>query len=123
MAHIIKFKTFTDERGSLTVVEKEVPFNIKRVYYIYGVKGKAVRGQHRHHKTIHALVCIKGSCEIYINDGKKKETHILNTPDQGLVLMPEDWHSMYNFSEDAVLLVFASEYYDPDEYIAEGYDD
>ena len=121
MAHVINFRTFTDTRGNLTVIEKEVPFEIKRVYYIYGVTGNAIRGQHRHYKTIHALVCIKGSCEIFINDGKKTETHTLNTPDQGLVLMPEDWHSMYNFSEDAVLLVFASEYYDPDEYIAEEY--
>jgi dTDP-4-dehydrorhamnose 3,5-epimerase-like enzyme len=121
LAYLIKFTTHSDERGHLTVVEKEIPFDIKRIYYIYGVSTESVRGQHRHYKTAHALMCLKGSCEIYANNGITKETFRLDSPDQGLILPPEDWHSMYDFSEDAILLVLASEYYDPDEYIAEEY--
>lgn len=102
MAYFIKFKTNSDSRGHLTVIEKEIPFDIKRVYYIYGVAPGSIRGQHRHHRTVHALVCLKGSCDLYINDGKKKERITLSGPDQGLILPPEDWHSMYNFSEDAI---------------------
>lgn len=121
MAYYLQFKTHSDDRGHLTVVEKEIPFDIKRVYYIYGVSSGSVRGRHRHYTTVHALVCLQGSCEIYVNDGLKKETFLLDTPDRGLLLPPEDWHSMYNFTNDAILLVLASEYYDPGEYIAEEY--
>jgi dTDP-4-dehydrorhamnose 3,5-epimerase-like enzyme len=121
LAHYLQFRTVTDARGNLTVVEREIPFDIKRIYYIYGVPGESVRGQHRHYKTIHALICLKGSLEVYVNDGKRKETFVLDRPDQGLILPPEDWHSMYSFGEDTILLVLASEYYDPAEYIAEEY--
>ena len=91
------------------------------MYYIYGVPPGSVRGGHRHDKTIHALVCLKGSVEVYVNDGVTEATFLLDSPEKGLYLPPEDWHSMHNFSDDAVLLALASEYYDPDEYIPEGY--
>lgn len=71
MAHLIDLKTFTDKRGNLTVIEKVLPFDIKRVFYIYGVDN-SMRGGHRHHKTIQAAICIKGSCTISNNDGNKK---------------------------------------------------
>ena len=71
MAYIIDLPTFKDERGNLTVVEKLLPFDIKRFYYIYDVTEK--RGGHRHKKTIQALICLGGSCEVYINDGEKEE--------------------------------------------------
>jgi dTDP-4-dehydrorhamnose 3,5-epimerase-like enzyme len=102
-------------------MEKEIPFDIKRVYYIYGVSPQSVRGRHRHHRTVHALTCLKGSCEVYVNNGVTEATFLLNSPDQGLILPPEDWHTMYNFSDDAILLVLASEYYDPGEYIPDEY--
>ncbi len=119
MASIINLPTFNDTRGRLTVVEKCLPFEIKRFYYIYDVMDK--RGGHRHHKTIQALICLGGSCEIYINDGKKEETILLDTPSKCLIIESQDWHTMDKFSSGAILLVFASEFYDKDDYIDEEY--
>ena len=120
MAKIIDLKTFTDMRGNLTVVEKVLPFDIKRVFYIYGVDDSK-RGGHRHHKTVQAAVCIKGSCKIYNNNNIVEEIFNLDTPSKCLILNPEDWHTMYDFSEDAILMVFASEYFDQTDYIFEPY--
>ncbi|MCC6180554.1 MAG: FdtA/QdtA family cupin domain-containing protein [Bacteroidia bacterium] len=120
MAKIIDLKTFTDKRGNLTVVEKVLPFEIKRVFYIYGVDDSK-RGGHRHHKTIQAAVCIKGSCKIYNHNNLKEEVFDLNSPSKCLILNPEDWHTMYDFSEDAILMVFASEYFDQADYVFEPY--
>ena len=72
MAHLISLKTFTDKRGNLTVIEKSIPFAIKRIFYIYGVDD-SVRGGHRHHKTIQAAICLQGSCVIENNNGIKEE--------------------------------------------------
>ena len=121
MAHIIDLKTFTDARGNLTVIEKVIPFDIKRVFYIYGVDDSA-RGGHRHHKTIQAAICIKGACTIINNDGEKEERFELNQPNKCLLLEPKDWHTMQNFSPDAILMVFASEYFDAADYIYQNYD-
>ena len=120
MADFIKIKTFSDQRGSLSVLEKEIPFDIKRVFYIYNVDD-SVRGLHRHHKTIQAAVCIKGSCIISNDNGNKKEEFILDSPTKCLIINPEDFHWMHNFSKDAVLLVLASEFFDPKDYIYEPY--
>lgn len=120
MARLIDLKTFTDARGNLTVVEKILPFEIKRVFYIYGVDDSR-RGGHRHHKTVQAAVCIKGSCKIYNNNNKVEEDFELNTPSKCLILEQEDWHAMYDFSKDAILMVFASEYFEEADYIFEPY--
>lgn len=122
MAHFISLKTFTDKRGNLTVIEKAIPFDIKRIFYIYGVDD-SVRGGHRHVKTIQAAVCLQGSCTIYNNDNTKKEEFILDSPDKCLILEPEDWHQMHSFSKDAILMVLASEFFDPKDYIYEQYND
>jgi hypothetical protein len=119
MAYIINLPTLSDSRGKLTVAEKILPFEIKRFYYIYDVTSK--RGGHRHKKTIQALICLRGSCEIYINDGSKEDTIILDRPDKCLILESKDWHTMDKFSRDSILLVFSSEYYDKDDYIEEEY--
>lgn len=119
MAQIINLPTFSDERGSLTVIEKLLPFEIKRIYYIYNAKEK--RGGHRHLNTTQALVCPKGSCEIFINNGNSEQTVLLNSPDKCLILSPEDWHSMDKFTPDCVLLVLASEFFDKADYIEEEY--
>ena len=123
MAFIKKLISFSDQRGSLSVLEigKEINFDVKRVYYIYDVAKSIVRGGHRHHKNIQALICIKGNCDIFVNNGKKGEVFKLNSPDLCLILNTEDWHKMYNFSQDAVLLVLASEHYDINDYIDEEY--
>ncbi len=120
MAQLINLKTFCDQRGNLTVIEKVIPFAIKRIFYIYGVDS-SVRGKHRHKKTIQAAICIKGKCTIWSNDSKKKEEFILDSPDKCLIIEPTDWHKMYDFSPDAILMVLASEYFDYNDYIFEEY--
>ena len=120
MPQIITLPTYSDTRGDLTVIEKLLPFDIKRVYYMYNCKSK--RGGHRHIKTIQALIALTGSCEIYINNNKEKNTYILNSPEQCLILEPEDWHCMDKFSKDCVLLVLASEYFDNSDYIDKEYE-
>lgn len=122
MAHILSLKTFTDKRGNLTVIEKSIPFDIKRIFYIYGVDD-SVRGGHRHVKTIQAAICIQGSCTIYNNDNSKKEEFVLDSPDKCLILEPQDWHQMHSFSKDAILMVLASEFFDANDYIYEQYND
>lgn len=119
MAYIITLPTFKDERGNLTVVEKVIPFEIKRFYYIYDATNK--RGGHRHKKTIQALISLGGSCEIYVNNGDNEETFLLDIPNKCLILDPKDWHTMDNFSKGSTLLVFSSEFYDINDYIDERY--
>lgn len=120
MAYLIDLKTFTDSRGNLTVIEKTIPFDIKRVFYIYGVDDSK-RGGHRHRKTLQAAICIQGSCTIYNNNGKTEEEFLLNNPAKCLILETADWHTMYDFSNDAILMVFASEFFDKEDYIFEPY--
>ena len=120
MAKIIDLKTFEDPRGKLTVIEKLLPFDIKRVFYIYGVDD-SVRGGHRHHKTIQAAISIAGSCIVSNNNGKEEKDFILDDPTKCLIIEPEDWHTMHHFTPDAIFLVFASEYFDPEDYIYEPY--
>jgi dTDP-4-dehydrorhamnose 3,5-epimerase-like enzyme len=120
MAYLIDLKTFTDKRGNLTVIEKTIPFDIKRIFYIYGVD-QSVRGGHRHKKTIQAAVCIQGSCHINNNNGTDKTEFQLDKPNKCLILEPEDWHTMDKFSPDAILMVLASEYFDQNDYIFEPY--
>ncbi len=121
MAHFIDLKTFTDQRGNLTVIEKVIPFEIKRIFYIYGVD-KSIRGGHRHHKTIQAAVCLAGKCTIFNNDGNKQEVFELDSPDKCLILNPGDWHQMYSFSKEAILMVLASEYFEEQDYIYDKYE-
>jgi len=120
MAYQISLKTFTDKRGNLTVIERSIPFEIKRIFYIYGVDS-SVRGGHRHHKTVQAAVCIQGSCTILNDDNLTTQHFRLDTPDKCLILEPKDWHQMYDFSENAILMVLASEYFDQNDYIFDRY--
>ncbi|MHC1704358.1 MAG: FdtA/QdtA family cupin domain-containing protein [Tenuifilaceae bacterium] len=122
MAYLIDLKTHTDKRGNLTVIENVLPFQIKRVFYIYGVDD-SIRGGHRHHKTIQAAICIKGECKIYNNDNTSKEIFHLNQPSKCLILEPKDWHQMYDFSDDSILMVLASENFNEKDYIFEKYND
>jgi dTDP-4-dehydrorhamnose 3,5-epimerase-like enzyme len=121
MPELIDLKTFTDKRGNLTVIEKMIPFDIKRIFYIYGVDD-SVRGAHRHKQTIQAAICIKGSCTIFTDNAVAKQEYHLTKPHQCLLLYPEDWHTMYHFTEDAILMVLASTEFDQSDYIFEPYD-
>jgi dTDP-4-dehydrorhamnose 3,5-epimerase-like enzyme len=120
MAYIIDLKTFTDQRGNLTVIEKTIPFDIRRIFYIYGVDNSA-RGGHRHHTTIQAAICIQGSCRIYNNDGKTEHIFHLDQPNKCLILETQDWHTMDEFSPDSILMVLASQYFNQQDYIFEPY--
>ncbi len=120
MAYLIDLKTFTDKRGNLTVIEKTIPFDIRRIFYIYGVDS-SVRGGHRHKKTIQAAICIQGSCHINNNDGNASSEFVLDKPNKCLILEPKDWHTMDNFTPNAILMVLASEYFDQNDYIFEPY--
>jgi len=122
MARMIELPTFKDDRGSLTVIEKTIPFQIERIFYIYGVDD-SVRGGHRHHKTRQAAFCIQGACVISNNNGTEKAEYKLDSPSKGLILEPEDWHTMHHFTTDAILMVLASEAFDPGDYIREDYND
>ncbi|NCD70944.1 sugar 3,4-ketoisomerase [Mucilaginibacter agri] len=120
MAHLINIPTFSDDRGNLTVLDEVIPFDIKRLFYIYGVDSSA-RGGHRHHKTVQAAICIKGSCTIVNNDGTKTESFEMDCPHKCLILETQDWHVMKNFSPDAILLVLASTSFDATDYIFDPY--
>ena len=117
MARIVDLRTFSEERGHLTVIEQpDIGFEIKRVFYIYGVDD-SVRGKHAHKKSIQALMSVKGSCIVAVNDGNSKGEFLLDKPSKCLILEPQDWHYMYNFTPDCVLEVLASEPFNPEDYV------
>ena len=115
MAEIIRLKDFIDKRGILTVLDSEIKFKVKRVYYMYKLNGE--RGGHRHKKTTQALITISGSCKIFTNNGKIRKTFFLNKKNKCLILKPNDWHLMNNFSKDCILFVLCSEKYKKNDYI------
>jgi dTDP-4-dehydrorhamnose 3,5-epimerase-like enzyme len=121
MAHLIEIKTITDQRGSLNVIEgtRQVPFPIRRVFYMYDVPAHSSRGGHGHKKNRQALICLSGSCEVIVNTAENEQVFRLDHPAKCLLLEPSDWHVMREFSFQAVLMVLASEYYDAQDYIIE----
>ncbi|OME80593.1 dTDP-6-deoxy-3,4-keto-hexulose isomerase [Paenibacillus sp. FSL A5-0031] len=118
-SRVIELNVLGDERGSLTVIEENhtIPFEIKRVFYIYGTQNEVRRGFHGHYKTRQALISVSGSCKVHLDNLKRKKEVVLDSPERILLLEPNDWHEMYDFSKDCVLLVLASHYYDPKDYI------
>ena len=114
-----RFHAHSDEYGHLTAVEenREVPFAIKRVYYIFGVRNEVRRGFHSHINLRQMLICVSGSVKILTKTPYEEEITELNDPRQGLYIGPMVWREMYDFSQDAVLLVLASEYYDEADYL------
>jgi len=109
----------TDLRGDLCVaeIENDLPFIPKRVFFVYNVPNSRVRGEHVHRELHEYLVCVSGSVSVVVDDGKQREEHVLDKPWVGLHLPPRVWRSLFKFSSDAVLMVFASHEYDPDDYI------
>ncbi len=116
---LMELKSFGDERGSLISFQKDinVPFDVKRAFYIYDTKCDVARGCHANRNSQFLLVVINGSCRIKIDDGKKQDNILLNKPHQALFLDKMVWKEMYEFSYNAVLLVLSNEYYDESEYI------
>lgn len=121
MAQIVNLRTIRDPRGDLTVIERDLPFEIKRIYYLYNLREEASRGGHRHHKTIQALICLNGNCVVSVDSGNSKTDYTLDAPTKCLILNPEDWHTIHSFETNSIILVLASEYYDPSDYIDEEY--
>lgn len=118
--HMLDFPQHGDDRGHLVIVEgmKNIPFEIKRVFYIYGSDKDVVRGQHANRESEFVLINVAGKSKVKVKDGKGNEAIFnLNRPHTGIYLPTMVWKDMYDFSSDSVLLVLASTYYDPDEYI------
>lgn len=115
----ISFPPLGDDRGSLVALEtqKTVPFEVKRVYYIFGTKPGVSRGFHAHHALQQVAVCVTGKCRMVLDDGEQREEVWLDSPTKGLLIGDLIWREMHDFSPDCVLLVLASEFYNEADYI------
>ena len=119
-AQMLEFDQKGDERGHLVIVEgeKDIPFDVKRIFYIYGSDQDVVRGQHANRNSEFVLINVAGTSKVKVKDGKGNETvYSLNRPHTGIYLPKMIWKDMYDFSEDSVLLCLASTHYDAEEYI------
>jgi dTDP-4-dehydrorhamnose 3,5-epimerase-like enzyme len=123
-ARIIDFPQITDPRGALTPIEgmKQIPFEIRRVYYLYDVPGGAMRAGHSHKALQQVLIAISGSFDVHVDDGEQKATFHLNRPYFGLYIPKMIWREIDNFSSNAVCLSIASDVYDEQDYYR-NYDD
>lgn len=113
------FQPHGDDRGQLIALEeyKDIPFHIKRVYYMYDTAKGVIRGKHAHRKLEQILVCIHGSCKVKLDNGEETKIVLLEKPYEGLYIANNMWREMYDFSTDAVLMVMASELYEECDYI------
>lgn len=116
---LFNFKNMTDPRGNLTVGNfgTEIPFMPKRYFVVSGVPEGKVRGEHGHKECHQFLVCAQGSVKVIVDDGRTKSEVVLNQPSQGLYLPPGTWGIQKDYSPDCSLMVFASHYYDKDDYL------
>jgi len=119
IGEIIRFPVHGDSNGSLVALEKgaDFPFEIKRVYYIWGTKSDFVRGHHAHRNLEQVVICTSGSCDFTLDDGARRETYRLDSPTKGLHIKNNVWREFTNFSPDCVVMVLASEYYNEGDYI------
>lgn len=116
---VLSFEAHESEWGSLIALEgtREIPFDISRIYYIYGVERECRRGFHSHTDLEQVLVCVHGSVKILIKTPTSEEVVTLNSPDKGLYIGPMIWREMFDWENEAVLLVMASKHYDEKDYI------
>ena len=116
---LIDLNPLGDERGQLLILEaqKNIPFPIKRVYYLTSMKHDVPRGFHAHKKLEQVAISVSGKCRMLLDDGKNKESFWLDSPSKAIRIEPMVWHEMHDFSENCVLLVLASEHYDESDYI------
>lgn len=115
----IPLQVHGDERGSLIALEemKNVPFSIKRIYYMFNTQKGVRRGFHAHKELMQIAIPVRGSCRFLLDDGKEKINVLLDDTSYGLLIEPYIWHEMYDYSDDCVLLVLASDFYDEHDYI------
>ncbi|WP_367913336.1 FdtA/QdtA family cupin domain-containing protein [Leadbetterella sp. DM7] len=124
MASVITLKSVENHDGFLSVFEHLMPGSIERAYFIYNVPESSVRGGHRHHHTWQGLICLNGSCQIYVQESEDTDYIVtLDSPQKCLLLKPSDWHQMYEFTEGSILLVLANRNYDPEDYIDTPYNE
>ena len=118
LINLIEFPILGDHRGSLVALEtkKNIPFDIKRIYYIFGADKTTSRGFHAHKELQQIAICVSGKCRMILDNGKIKEEVWLDSPNKA-VSIGNLWHEMHDFSDDCVLLVLASEHYDESDYI------
>ena len=115
---ILNLPKIEDRRGNLSVIEKNnIPFSIKRVYYLYDVPSGAERGGHAHKEQEEFIVSLSGSFDVILNNGESEETYTLNKPNQGLYVAQKTWRELRNFSSGAVCLVVSSGEFIEDDYI------
>jgi dTDP-4-dehydrorhamnose 3,5-epimerase-like enzyme len=112
-------RTMVEPDGNLVPIESnhDVPFNIKRVFYVYGVKDQNDRGKHAHYKTKQVLICVNGKVEVLVHDGIKKQKYLLESPQQALYIPEMIWDEQVYLTSDAVLLVLSNMKYEPLDYI------
>ena len=112
-------RTMVEPDGNLVPIESnhDVPFHIKRVFYVYGVKNQDDRGKHAHHKTKQVLICVHGKVEVLVNDGNKHQKYLLESPQQALYIPEMIWDEQAYLTEDTVLLVLSNMKYIPEDYI------
>ena len=120
--NVVKFfnsGTMVEPDGNLVPIESnyDVPFPIKRVFYVYGVKDQNDRGKHAHYKTKQVLICVHGKVEVLVDDGKKQQKYLLESPQQALYIPEMIWDEQVYLTEDTVLLVFSNTKYNPEDYI------
>ena len=117
--HIISMKVIGDRRGKLIALEslRNIPFELKRIYYIFDTLPEEMRGCHAHKNLEQIIIAMDGSCQMILDDGMTRETVWLNRPDIGLYIGPGMWREMHHFSYGCKLLVLANEFYDENEYI------
>jgi len=119
MKNVLNFDVFGDDRGALISLEENinVPFEIKRVYFIFNTNDGISRGFHAHKDLEQVALCVKGSCRLVLDNGKSRESIILDSPNKGVYIDNSKWREMHDFSEDCVLLVLASKVYNESDYI------
>ncbi len=119
LINLIDFPALGDERGALIALEanRHIPFDIKRVYYIYGTAQGVARGFHAHKTLKQVAICLSGSCRFVMDDGNERVEVLLDNPAQGLLIESFMWREMYDFSDDCVLMVLADQPYDESDYI------
>ncbi|MCQ4054004.1 MULTISPECIES: FdtA/QdtA family cupin domain-containing protein [Aeromonas] len=119
LINIIDFAALGDERGALVALEanRQIPFDIKRVYYIYGTVQGVARGFHAHKALKQVAIAVRGSCRFVLDDGNERVEVLLDNPAQGLLIESFMWREMHDFSADCVLMVLADQLYDESDYI------
>lgn len=116
---LLEFKERGDERGKLVAIEslRDIPFEIKRVFYIYGTSSNVVRGQHANKKSEFVLINLRGGCKVRLYNENEEQIVVLDKPNIGLYIPKLVWKDMYDFSPDSLLIAFSNEYYDANEYL------